>query len=77
MADLAEIVSEIQAMHLKRETSCQTIPLEPRPFKPRRRPKTAIIAIAALRAQRKREANEALRKFLTMAIPERTDKETV
>src|SRR5690348_5505541 len=67
--DLERDVAVIEEMHRNRETLCQTIPMPWRPFKPRPRPKTAIIAHAAQRAYQKRMEREALARFLSAPVP--------
>ena len=50
-----DLVAEVQKDHLLRQDRCETVPLEKREFKPRPRPKTAIIALAAQEAIAARE----------------------
>lgn len=49
MSDLEQLATEVQARHALRLDGPESIPMVPRPFQPRPRPRTEIIAQAAKR----------------------------
>lgn len=64
MTDIESLAEEIKQRHALRLDSPDSIPMVPRPFKPRPRPQTAIIARAAQRKITALTTEALLRKTL-------------
>jgi hypothetical protein len=65
MKSVEDLADEVHQNHIDRLDVPWGTPLVPRPFRPRPRPQTAIIARAALRKIQQRQAKAAVDEWLS------------